>query len=805
MLTHLRYALRMLVKSPGFATIAVLTLVLGIGANSAIFSVVDAVLLRPLPFPSPNELVSVWGRVPRDNAEREGEAFPNYADFRDQAQTLQSLMAYARAGGILTGRDESRELRGLAATSDIFRVLGVSPVMGRAYTRAEDNPDAQVIIFSYEAWKSWFNGDPNIIGKQVSISWHNYTVIGIMPPGFRYPLQGERVDYLMPLHPLVPEDIKRRDSHFLVLVGRMKPGVTVSQCDVELNTIAARLAQEYPDSNTGRGTRVVSLHQDMVGDVRPALLTILAAVFFVLLIACANVANLLLARATARRREIAIRTALGASRSRIISQLLLEGFVLALFGAIGGLLLSWWATDFLRAFGPHDLPRLNDVAVNRTVGLFTLVVAFGSTLLFGLIPALQVTRPNINESLQEGSRGGSGPESHRLRDLLVITQVALSLLLLIGAGLLIKSFANMRATTPGFESAGAATLEIALPMAKYPDKEDHRRFFQQIIPQLGSLPGVEAVGAGEPMPFSGNDWHSTFTVVGQPPLPEGSHPLASTLWITPDYFQAMRIPLRRGRDFDAHDNDGSARVVIINEAFARRFLGKSEPIGQQIVVDGKEAKPPALEVVGVVGNTHHESLALEAEPEFYIPAAQDPMRRMDIVFRVARPELSGLQASIAATVHRFDKDIYVPKLETLESRVGSTLAQPKFNTTLLGIFAGVAMLLAAIGIYGVIAYSVAQRTREIGIRMALGAQRRAMLAMILRQSLTLVIIGLGVGLAAALGATRLMATLLYGVQASDLATYMSVIVLLGAAAFLASLIPARRAMKVDPMVALRYE
>jgi putative ABC transport system permease protein len=810
MINECKYALRVFAKSPGFTAIAVLTLVLGIGANSAIFSVVDAVLLRPLPYPNPDQLITVWAKVPHENSDRETEAFPNYVDLRDQSQTLQSLTAFTRAGGVLTGADESREIRGLAVTSDIFQVLKVPPMLGRSFTREEDNADARVILFTYHAWKTLFNGDPNIVGKQISISWRNYTVLGIMPQGFQFPIEGERTDYLMPLHPLVPEGINRRDSHFLRLVGRMKPGITLQQCNAELSAIAGRLAQQYPDSNTDRTEQVFKLHDDVVGGVRAALITILAAVVFVLLIACANVANLLLARATARRREIAIRTALGASRARIVVQLLSEGFLLAVLGAVGGLLLAWWATDFFRAFGPPDLPRIREIAVNTPVILFTILVTVGSTMLFALVPALQVTRPNVNESLQEGSRGGTGPESHRLRGLLVIAQVALSLLLLTGAGLLIKSFANLRATKPGFESSRAVTVQLVLPKVKYPNPEQHRQFFDQIVPKLAAVPGIEAAGGAMPMPFSGNDSGSTFSVVGQPPVAPGNRPVASHLTITPDYFRAMRIPVLGGRAFDDHDTKESAQVVMVNETFARRFLGKTNPIGQRIAVDRSEAdrsdsQAPPLEIVGVVGSTRHESLAIEPEPEFYIPAAQDPARRMDIVLRTTGSELAGLQTSIANIVHQFDKDIFVPKLDTLENRVGVTLAQPKFNTMLLGIFAGVAMVLAAIGIYGVIAYSVAQRTREIGIRMALGAQRTDMLRMILRQSLRLVIVGLGVGVATALGATRLMGALLYGVRASDLSTYVTVILLLGGAAFLASLIPARRAMKVDPMVALRYE
>ena len=805
-MNNLRFALRRLFQNPTFTIIATLTLALGIGANSAIFSVVDTVLLRPLPFPKSHELVAVWGSVSHTGGEKETDSFPNYVDLRDQSQTLDSLTAYTRAAAVLTGTEESREVLGLAVTSDVFRVLGVFPVLGRAFSREDDNPDARVVVFTHHAWKTLLNGDPKIVGKQIKMSSRSYTVLGIMPPGFQFPVEGERTEYFMPLHPLVPEEVKRRDSHFLRLVGRMKPGVSVEQCNAELNAISWRLAKEYPETNTNRSSLVVGLHKDIVGDVRPALMTILAAVLFVLLIACANVANLLLARATARQREIAIRSALGASRWRIISQLLLEGFLLALVGALGGLLIAWWGMDLLRVFGPQDVPRLGEIAINAPVWIFTFAAAVLSTLLFALIPALQVTRPNVSQSLQEGGgRGAVGPESHRLRGLLVISQVALSLLLLIGAGLLIKSFANLRATKPGFDPSHAVTLHLSLPKVRYPDPTQHREFFEQILPKLAAIPGVEAAGGAMPMPFSGNDRGSSFTVAGQPPLARGNHPVASHLTITPGYFHAMKTPLLAGRDFNLHDTKDSMLVVIVNEAFVRRFLEGRNPIGQRIVLDQENNKTTTLEIVGVVASSHHETLASEAQPEFYIPHTQDPSRRMDIVLRTSAAELSGLQAAFRNVVHDYDKNIYVPNLETLEQRIGTTLAQPRFNTMLLGTFAGVAMILAAIGIYGVIAYSVAQRTREIGIRMALGAQRRNMLQMILWQSASLVGIGLFAGLLSALALTRLMTSLLYGVTAYDLSIYAIVMIVLSSAALLASYFPARRAMHVDPMVALRYE
>ena len=811
MIADFRFALRMLAKRPGFALIATLTLALGIGANSAIFSVIDAVLLHPLPFPKPNQLVAVWSRVSHEKLEKETESIPDYVDLRDQSQTLSALAAFTRTGAVLNGTEEARQIYGVAITSDIFPTLGVLPARGRFYTREDDKIDARVVVLTDYAWKTYFNSDPNIVGKQISLSWRSYSVLGVMPPGFQFPVEGERAEYLIPLHPLVPEAVNNRDSHFVRMVGRMKQGVTVQQCDVEVKTIAARLEKQYPRSNAGRSERVYLLHDDIVGDVRPALITILTAVAFVLLIACANIGNLLLARATARQREIAIRTALGASRARLVWQLLGEGFLLSIFGAAAGLLIAWWGIDLLRAFGPQDVPRLGEVAINAPVFSFTFVAAIFSTLVFALVPALQVTRPNVNESLQEGSRGAVGPGSHHLRRLLVIAQVALSLLLLAGAGLLIKSFANLSSTKPGFDPQHALVAELVLPKAKYPEPEKHRQFFEQVMPKLRALPGVDAAGAAFPMPFSNNDWGSTFSIAGQPPRAPGQELEASHLTTTPDYFRAMRTPLLRGRVFNSRDTKDSPPVVIVNEVLAQRCFPGGNAIGQQIILlHGDNSQPsnqpsPPKEIVGVVGSSRHESLAIQPLPEFYIPAAQDPERRMDIVIRTAGANSAGLQASLRNIVHEFDKDLFVPTLEPLEKHIGVTLAQPRFNMMLLGTFAGVAMTLAAIGIYGVIAYSVAQRTREFGIRMALGAQRRDMLQMILRQSLSVVAIGLVIGLVAALALTRLMASLLYGVSAHDFSIYVLVLFVLSAAALFASYLPARRAMNVDPMVALRYE
>jgi putative ABC transport system permease protein len=806
-MNDLRFAFRVLIKSPAFSLIAILTLALGIGANSAIFSVIDTVLLRPLPFKDPERLVMIWNRSGPEELAKDVNSYPDFADFRDQNHSLTSMAAFTRAGAVLNAPGESQELEGLAVSAAIFDVLGVKPMLGRGFTRDEDKPGAPwVMVISYNLWKSAFGGDPAIVGKQVNVSGRSNTILGVMPPGWKFPVEGERIDYLGPIEPAITTAVKQRGSHFLSIVGRLNPGVSLPQAEAELKIIAARLAKQYPDENTGRSVWLDSLHDDIVGDVRPALLILLGAVALVLCIACANVANLLLARAAARSREIAIRTALGASRSRLVRQLLVESFVLAFLGGCAGLLLAWWGVDLLRAFGPDDLPRLNEIAVNSTVCSFTLAVALLSTLVFGLIPAWQIARPQISEALQQGAKGSSsGVHSVRLRTGLVVAQVAVSLLLLAGAGLLIKSFFNLRSTKTGFDSARLLTMDLVLPKVKYPEADQQIRAFAQLLPKIAALPGVQSAGGVNPLPFSGNSRGSTFTIASAPPLAPGNHPAASHLTTAPGYFATMQIPVLAGRAFDERDTEKARQVIIVNEAFARKYFHSANPLNEKVIIDSEEPNPPALDVIGVVANSKHDSLSAEPEPEFYVPFAQAPERRLVIVLRTATPTLSGLDASVRQAVHAFDKDIFVPAFKPMTQLLGAQLARPRFNMMLLAIFAGVAMTLAAIGLYGVLAFGVAQRTREIGIRMALGAQRGDMLRMILRQSLMLVSIGIVVGIAAALGATRLLRSLLYGVQTNDFVTYLIGVVVLGAAALLAAYLPARRAMKVDPMEALRYE
>ena len=810
MITNLKFAIRVLLKSPAFTIIAILTLALGIGANSAIFSVIDAVLLRPLPFKNPDEIVMIWGRYANDQGPVRSNvhSYPDFVDLRDQNQSIVAMAAYTRTAGAMTHAEDAKYLEGVAITPEIFDVLGVQPLLGRAFTKEDAKNEAdRVVVITYPLWKSAFGGDPRIIGQQINISARPYTVIGVMPPEWKFPIEDEHIEYVLPLEYLGGRFLTNRGSHFLSVVGRLKPGVQIQRAEAELSGIASRLSKQYPDSNMNfTGCVVVTLHSDVVGEVRPALIVLIGAVAFVLLIACANVANLLLARAASRSREIAIRTALGAGRALVVRQLLVESLLLALLGGAAGLVLAWWSVDLLGAAGPQGLPHLGKVNINFAVCAFTFLLAVGSTLLFGLIPALQVSKPNVTEALQQGTKGSTGGvHGTRLRAFLVISQVSLSLLLLAGAGLLLKSFLNLRATNPGFDPTRLMTLQINLPRVRYPETDQQIRTHDTIIEKLAAIPGAESVGGVNPLPLGGNIRSQSLMVSGAAPLPRGNHPGAGYLMVKPEYFKTMKIPVLQGRAFNNADTKDSPRVVMINEAFAKKYFPARNPIGQQVMIDQPENKVSQCEVVGVVGNSRHDSLAEPPGPEMYVPFSQDPGHSLDIVLRVASTNLVGLNADVKRAVHEVDKDLYVPTLEPMTTFIAAQLAQPRFNTMLLGAFAGVAMALATIGIYGVIAYGVAQRTKEIGIRMALGAQRRDMLQMVLWQSFSLVGIGLFAGLLSALALTRLMTSLLYGVTAHDLSIYAIVSIVLSGAALLATYFPARRAMRVDPMVALRYE
>ncbi|HEY0321328.1 MAG TPA: ABC transporter permease [Pyrinomonadaceae bacterium] len=807
LMQDLRYGARMLAKSPGFTAVIVLALALGIGANTAIFSVVNAVLLRPLPFDQPEQLMMVWGASRNNGTTNIVLSVPDIQDLRQQSQTLEYIAPYNGSGTTLSNGEDSERVFGAIVPADIFPLLRTKPLMGRVFTREEDVPGGpSVVVISQSLWQRAFGSDPAIVGKQIKLGGRDTTVVGVMPESFRFPVQREqRTEYWEPISasPSYIAAKDKRDTRSLRVLARLKPGVTMAQANQELEAISRRLEEQYPDSNTGLSLSLTPLHEDLVGQVRPALLIILGAVGFVLLIACANVANLLLARAASRHKEIAIRTALGAGRWRIIRQLLTESLLLAVMGGGLGLLLATWGLDLLVAASPSDLPRVSEIALDARVLGFTIAVSVLTGLLFGLAPALQASKLDLNESLKEGSRGSTeGLRRNRVRGLLVIAEVALSLVLLIGAGLLIRSFVTLLNTSPGFDAQTILTVDVPLSRSRYPDAERQAAFVQQAIQRTSEVPGVASVAAVNLLPLSGDGRQSTFTVEGRP-VPDGQEPDAEASTVTPDYFRTMGIPILRGRTFNEGDKRDTPWVVIISETLARKNFPNEDPIGKRLLID--DSRPP-FEIVGIVGDVRHEKLETETYPEYYRSFYQSPERSVNLVVRAATPtDPASLQMGVRNAVKQVDKEQIVWEMKTMEQWRAESVARRRFNMMLLGLFASLALLLAAVGIYGLMSYTVTQRTHEIGIRIALGAQTRDVVKMVVGQGMTLALIGVGVGLLAAFAVTRVMASLLYGVTATDALTFGAVSLLLIMLALLACLIPARRATRVDPMTALRYE
>jgi putative ABC transport system permease protein len=805
-LQDLRYGVRMLLKSPGFTVVVVLALALGIGANSAIFSVVNAVLLRPLPFGEPDQLMMVWGAAKSNSETRMVLSIPDIKDLREQSQLLEYIAPYNGSGTTLVNGADSERLFGANVTADLFPLLRVQPLMGRAFTREEDVPGGPaVVVISQSLWQRSFGSDPSIIGKEIKLAGKNTTVLGVMPADFRFPMQNQKSEYWQPLSSspsfIAAKDI--RGSRSLRVVARLKPGVTRAQAESELAAIGARLESQYPDTNTGLSFNLRPLHEDIVGSVRPALLVILGAVGFVLLIACANVANLLLARAASRHKEIAIRTALGAGRWRIVRQLLTESVLLSLMGGALGLLLAMWGVDLLIAASPTDLPRVKETGLDTHVLGFTALVSILTGLLFGVAPAWQSSKLDLNESLKEGGRGSTESlRRNRVRSLLVVSEVALSIVLLIGAGLLIRSFVKLLNTSPGFETRGVLIADIPLSRSRYATEEQQAAFTRQVIERARELPGVASAAAMNIVPLSGDGRQSSFTVEGRP-VPPGQEPDGEVTTVTPDYFRTMAIPLRSGRVFTEQDGKDTPPVVIISETLARRNFPGEDPIGKRLVLD--DEKPPS-EIIGIVGDVRHEGLEKESYPGYYLSYYQAPERQVNLVVRAVAPaDPSALQMAVRNMIKQIDKDQLIWEMKTMEQMRAESVARRRFNMLLLGIFASLALVLAAVGIYGVMSYSVTQRTHEIGIRIALGAQTRDVIRMVVSQGMTLALIGVGIGLLAAFVVTRIMTSLLFGVSPTDAMTFGAVAVGLSVIALVACLIPARRATRVDPMVALRYE
>ena len=800
----LRYGLHTLIKNRAFTIVAVIALALGIGANSAIFSVVNTVLLRPLPYKDPDRLVMVWEDASKQGFPHNTPALANFIDWRNQNQVFEGMAALHRQSYNLTGSGEPERLDGRRVSANLFELLGVQPLKGRWFLPEEDQPGAnRVVILSHRLWQRRFASDESIVGKTLTLNGQNFTVVGVMPRQFEFPT---REDQLWVPIGFTPEEAGVRSGHYLEVLARTKPGISREQAQAEMNTIAARLEQQYPESNSGIGTTVISLHEEVVGNIKPALLILLGAVGFVLLVACANVANLLLARAAVRQKEIALRVALGASRWRLIRQFLTESVLLSAIGGLVGLLLSFVALMVLRSFIPQEISQATEIAIDAKVLGFTLLVSILTGVIFGLAPITQASNLNLNETLKEGGRDShAGSHGNRIRSLLVVTEVAVSLILLIAAGLLINSFIRLRNVDPGFRTDNVLTMGIVLPQLKYPDRARRSAFYTDAIRRVEALPGVKSAAVTNwiPLVFQGDS--IGITAEGQPNLPVSERPNAVTRVISPQYFSAMGIHLLQGRLFDERDKENSPAVSIISEAMARRFWPGQDPIGKRFTPGDGDSPDEWIQVIGVVNDVRQFQLQAEPRPQMYLTHEQvGVFAPRYLVVKTAVDPLS-MASSVRDAVWAVDRDQPVSKISTMEEILADSIVRQRFSMLLLGIFAALALILAAVGIYGVMSYSVAQRTHEIGIRLALGAQTSTVLKLALGYGLKLVVVGTLIGLVVAFGLTRLMSTLLFGISPTDPITFAGISLILISVALLASYIPARRATKVDPIVALRYE
>jgi putative ABC transport system permease protein len=820
MLNDIRYGLRQLWKHPAFTIIAVLTLALGIGANTAIFSVVNAVLLKPLPFPAPDQLIAVGMTDTRQKGTQtdlNSLSYPDYFDFRDQNRTLASSAVYRDRSFALTSEEGATSLRGVKTSAEFFDVLGIKPKMGRAFARDDEQsgggPGGFKVILSHDFWQKHFGGDANVLGRTIMLDRRQHTVIGVLPAGFQFPIQNDPIDFYVTIaeDAANPDGSKpqtqQRGSHSLQAIARLKPNVTIAQAQADLEAIAAALSNQYPDSNTHFGVASKPLREEMVGDVRTALYVLFGAVVCVLLIANANVANLLLARASARGKEIALRAAMGASRGRIIRQLLTESLLLSGLGGVLGLLIAQWGTEALIKTVPQNIPRIGTIQLDASVLGFTLLISLATGVIFGLVPAWQASHVDLNSSLKSGTRtGGGGEGKGRVRNALIMAEVALALVLLISAGLLIQSFARLGSVQPGLRTERLLTARISLPEVAYPKNENITAFLDQFLSRIRALPGVESASTIVPLPLSGSNMVTSFDIEERP-LPDGQRAGAPVRIIATDYFKTMGIPVRQGRVFDEKDRFESAPVVIVNERFANKYFPGENVIGKRIMPGfaADDSGEKMRDIVGVVGNVKHLSLRNEDSPEMYLPQTQIPFSIMSLVIRTSVSNPNALTTSVRKELAALDSTIPLTSVRVFDEYISRSLARARFNTLLLSIFAATALLLTAIGIYGVMAYSVSQRTNEIGIRIALGAGKSSIFRLVVGQAMALVGISLVVGLAGAFAATRLLNSLLFGVGASDPVTFVAIVLLVSAVAFIAAWLPARRATRVDPIIALRAE
>jgi putative ABC transport system permease protein len=794
-----RYALRQFRKSPGFAAVTIITLALGIGANTAVFSVVDQVLLHPLPYPDSDRIVRVSQTFKGLSTDDASPA--NYLDWVSQDHVFAEMAASRGWQGSLSTGDRPERVRGSMTTPSFFPLFGVAPILGRGLEPSDARPgNDHVVVLGYGLWQRYFAADRAIIGRDIDLDGEQYNVVGVMPPNFSADEYGELwlpSPWGVPTQPLVPDKDPRqfRGRDYLDVWARLKPDVTLQQARAELDTIGRRLEKQYPDSNGDVGVSFLPLHEYIVGEIRPVLLVLLAAVVMVLLIVCANVANLLLARATARAKEISIRTALGASRRRLLRQLLTESVLLALVGGFLGLLLAALAVPALLALSPPDIREFKQIGINREVLAFSFLASLVCGVVFGLIPALQSSRSHPNESLKEGERGSTGNPG-RTRSALVIAEVGLSLVLLVGAGLLVKSFARLMEVNAGFDPDHLLTFNLALPSSA--DRVRQLAFYQQVVQRLQALPGVQAVGAVSRLPLSGGNSSRSFNVPGV----EKDYS-ADIRVSTPDYFSAMRIPLLKGRSFSESDLESSLNLAVVNDALARTVFPGQDPIGKQITHFGPDDL--TLQIIGVVGNVRHVGLNADPHAEIYQLLGQAQWPSMFVAIRSATSDPTSVTSAAQNVIWSVNKDVPLANVRTMQDVIANSVQRRKFSMLLLSIFAAVAMLLAAIGLYGVMSYSVAQRAHEIGIRMALGARRPDVLVLVVKQGMALALMGIAAGAVLSLAMTRLISGMLFGITATDPLTFAGVAALLGTVALLANYLPARRASKVDPMVALRYE
>jgi predicted permease len=804
----LRYAVRMLRKNPGFTLVAVLTLALGIGANTAIFSVVHAVLLKALPYPQADRLVMVYEDVRLPNYQnKKNEPSPgNFSDWSTQNTAFDGMAAYRNRSFNLTGEGEPARVEGELVTSSFFTTLQVNPAFGRVFVPEEDRPGkSHVVVMSDGLWKSRFGSDVQILGKKILLDSEAYTIIGVMPPGFHFP---DPDDQLWAPMGMSSAELGNHGSHFLLVFARLKPGITLPRAQAEMEALVKHLTEQYPATNTGQTVNIVSLHDDIAGPVRPALLVLMAAVSLVLLIVCANVANLLLARASVRQREIALRQALGASRSRIARQLFTESVLLALLGCTFGLLLARWCLAALKLFAAATLPRSEEFSLNGPVLVFSVVLSILAGIVFGVGPALQAARGSVHETLNSATRESSTVSRLRTRNLLVVVETALGAIVVIGAVLLLRSFLSIEHVPLGFQPQGVLTFRVIPRGDRYSQLSQRAAFYQQVLERIEAVPGVKSAAAVSFIPLTLARGRKGFTIEGRAPSAPGQIPMAGYNLVTPGYFGTMRVPLLQGRDFLWSDSPQNQPVVTINQAMATAYWPNEDPIGKRIRQGGPDdAEFPWLTITGVVADVREFDPMTEPEPTIYFPIAQFADARGILRDWVVRTDNDpkAIAANARAAVWDVDKDLPVTRIRTMEEVRSAAVVSPRSNLLLFGFFAALALILASVGIYGVTAYSVVQRTREIGIRMALGASRGDVVRIVVSQGVRLATIGVLLGLIGAFALTRLMTSMIYGVSSSDPATFFVVAFLLMSVALAACYIPARRAMRVDPIVALRYE